>query len=198
MPRLRLALWAAVCAWAAGLAVALAVRVGLPHLPLLTPAQAATAADAGVRLAPTAGGASARTLRLATLEPGGGSGSVQLGARVTMLDFFATWCHACALDMATMKKYQRLAPRDGLPPLVAVDLRVAEPSTAYVRRFARAAGLTFPVALDSAGKASDAFAVGVLPTVVLVGRGGAVLWRHTGLVDLRTLVAAARAHATSG
>ena len=200
MRRLRLGLWALVAMWAGVLLVAAGLRHGAPKPVLFSATEAATAADASVRLvAKDPGGAPGRVASLSALEPGGGTGTVAIGrGGPVMVDFFAPWCHACQIDMQAMKAYALGARREHLPPLVAVDLRLAEPSTAYVRRFVRASGLPFPVALDATGKVTDAYDVGVLPTVVLVGDGGKVLWRHTGIIALDALVAAARAHSGAG
>jgi thiol-disulfide isomerase/thioredoxin len=178
--------------------VLVAVRGQLPHLPLVSPTEAATVADDSIRLVANDPGPSGRVASLTALEPGGGTGTLRIGAGGPMMvDFFATWCHACKIDLAAMKAYALKAKAEHLPPLVAVDLRLAEPSTAYVRKFVTASALPFPVGLDSAGKVTDAYGVGVLPTVVLVGDGGKVLWRHTGIVALSTLVQAAKAHSAS-
>jgi thiol-disulfide isomerase/thioredoxin len=193
MRRLRYALWAVIAAWLAAFAVVLALHEGA-SVPLIGAGAAATVADASVRIVPTATGG--RVAALAAIEPGGASGRIEIAhGGVTMLDFFASWCHACKTDLKAMNAYAALSGREGLPSLVGVDLRIAEPSTSYVRRFLVAERVRFPVALDATGKVTDAYAVGTLPTVILVAAGGRVLWRHTGIVSLATLVRAARAKA---
>jgi thiol-disulfide isomerase/thioredoxin len=183
--------------WAAALALILAGRSGRAPAPALSPAQAATAADASVRLVPRVGGGGAATATLAAYAPGGRPTRVRIaaGGGDEFLDFFATWCHACGLDMRVLTRYQRLANARGLAPVVAVDLRLAEASNAYVRSFALAHALPFPVALDATGRVTDAYGVTALPTLVLVAPGGRVLWRETGVVDLAKVLAVARAHA---
>ncbi|MCL6595579.1 MAG: TlpA family protein disulfide reductase [Firmicutes bacterium] len=192
-------LWAAVAVWAAGLAVwaALALPAALRGPLPLTPSQAATAADAGARLLP-AGRAPQRTL--AAILPDGRMARMAVAAAdggARLVDFFATWCHACSLDLRVLKAYGARARTDGLPPPVAVDLRLAEPSTGYVVRFVHGQGLDFPVLLDATGTVTDAYGVTDLPTVVLVDGAGHVRWRHVGVLTLSALVAAVRAHAPS-
>ena len=132
---------------------------------------------------------------LAAIAPGGAGTQVDLGGgRVRLVDFFATWCHACNIDLATLSQYQKATASTHLPPVVAVDLRLAEPSTAYVKKFAAARALPFPVALDATGKVTDAYGVTDLPTMVLVDGQGKVLWRHTGVMALGPLEAAVRSH----
>jgi cytochrome oxidase Cu insertion factor (SCO1/SenC/PrrC family) len=114
--------------------------------------------------------------------------------RPVLLDFFATWCQACKEDMAVLRRYALRRRKDpALPPLVAVDLRLAEPGTAYVRQFVAEEHLNFPVAMDVRGAVSDAYGVSALPTLVLVGANGKVAFTHLGLVSLSWLLAHVRA-----
>lgn len=113
------------------------------------------------------------------------------GGHGALVDFFATWCHACAQDLNVLNAYARLrTTRPDLPPVVGVDLRIAEPSTAYVRAFLRAHGVDFPVGLDATAGVFDRFGVTTLPSNVLVSADGRVLWSHVGLLPLADLAGA--------
>lgn len=119
----------------------------------------------------------------AVLTVGGGHGA--------LVDFFATWCHACAQDLRTLDAYTRLRRRDpNLPPVVGVDLRIAEPSTAYVRNFLLAHHVDFPVGLDATAAVFDRYGVTALPANFVVSKDGRVLWSHVGLLPLPGLVRA--------
>ncbi len=124
-----------------------------------------------------------------TVRVGGTAGGPQLVA------FFATWCTACREDMAVLRAYGRQAAAQHLPPAVAVDLRVAEPSTAWVRRFVSAQRLGLPVAFDRRGHLASAYGVAALPFLALVGPHGTVRWRHVGVLTLAGLESHLRAHA---
>ena len=113
------------------------------------------------------------------------------GGHGALVDFFATWCHACAQDLRILNAYARLREREpGLPPVIGVDLRIAEPSTAYVRGFLLAHGVDFPVGLDATAAVFDRYGVTALPSNFLVSTGGRILWSHVGLLPLSGLVSA--------
>jgi len=73
---------------------------------------------------------------------------------------------------------------------------------AEVREFLLQNGLEFPVVLDD-GSATSAFAVAGLPTMVVVGRDGRVVWNHVGALtsggerELRSVLDRALATAAS-
>ena len=124
--------------------------------------------------------------RPTTVRVGGAPGGEQLVA------FFATWCTACREDMAVLRAYRHQSAALHLPPAVAVDLRVAEPSTAWVRRYVSAQHLGLPVAFDRHGQLASAYGVAALPFLALVGPHGTVRWRHVGVLTLATLEAQLR------
>lgn len=135
---------------------------------------------------------------LTAIEPGGQMGHVAVGDGhgTILVDFFATWCHACNEDMAVLKGYSAVAHSEGLPPVVGVDLRLAEPSTAYVKAFAARKALPFPVALDTTGQVTDQYRVSDIPVLALVSARGKVLWKHVGLVSQKALIQMVRSAAT--
>lgn len=130
------------------------------------------------------------TGRAATLTAGRGQAAV--------VAFFATWCTACRRDLTAVARYSAVARRLGLPPAVAVDLRVAEPSTAYVRTAWRRDRVALAVALDATGRVADAYGVTALPTLAVVDARGHILWRHQGAMAAAALARAVAAALAGG
>ncbi len=99
--------------------------------------------------------------------------------KVVFLNFFATWCVPCRLEMPAMDRLYRTYKDKGLMVL-AVDLREgAKP----VRSFLRELKVSFPAVLDEDGSVAFMYAVRPLPATYLVGRDGKILWRAYGARD---------------
>lgn len=131
-----------------------------------------------------------------TIRPNGRLTSLAVGhgGQPTLLDFFATWCPDCQEEVPVLTQYQHTAPQHHLPPVVGVDLRLSESSTAHVQRYVRHMHLPYPVALDTTGAIAAAYGVSGIPTEVLVSPTGHILWYHQGLLSAPALLAAVRQH----
>jgi cytochrome c biogenesis protein CcmG, thiol:disulfide interchange protein DsbE len=112
------------------------------------------------------------------LLDGSGKASIVRG-RVTVVDFWATWCAPCRASMPRVQSvWKEYRPRG--VDLYSVDTDDPGASReAEVREFLVQNKLEFPVVLDD-GSATSAFSVAGLPTMVVVGRDGSVLWNHVG------------------
>jgi len=108
----------------------------------------------------------------------GGTRALPQG-KVTLVDFWATWCGPCKFSMPRVQKLYTEYKQRGLE-LYSVDTDDASPDRdPTVREFLMQNGLTFPVVLDD-GSATDAFRIASLPTMVLLDRQGQVVWQDVG------------------
>ena len=94
--------------------------------------------------------------------------------RLLFLDFYASWCTPCRIEMPLVETW---AKAHGAALVVPVD--VAEPRVA-VAAFARAHDLG-NVALDPHGDAQGIFGVEGLPTIVVVDPQGRIRAKWQGL-----------------
>jgi peroxiredoxin len=102
-----------------------------------------------------------------------------LRGRVVLLNFWATWCLECRVELAVLQELHRdYAPR-GLAVL-PVNFR-EEPGA--VRHYTRALGLTMPLLLDPSGAIRQSYGVIGLPTSFLIGRDGRAVARAIGPRD---------------
>jgi cytochrome oxidase Cu insertion factor (SCO1/SenC/PrrC family) len=109
--------------------------------------------------------------------------------------FFATWLSEVSdlkSELTDGNAYVAAAAQDGLPPLVAVDETVVEPSAQAVRTYLGSLGtsLKYPVALDTTGRVADGYGVQDQPWFALVSASGKIIWSHDGWLPVTALTAA--------
>ncbi|MBI2091126.1 MAG: TlpA family protein disulfide reductase [Deltaproteobacteria bacterium] len=102
-----------------------------------------------------------------------------LRARVIFLNFWATWCPPCRLEMPTMEELHKEFRSQGLV-LLAINYRE---SAAEVKAFLEEHRFTFPVLFDREGKAFDLYQAWSLPTTYLIGKNGEIVGRVVGYRD---------------
>jgi thiol-disulfide isomerase/thioredoxin len=88
-----------------------------------------------------------------------------------LLNFWATWCAPCVMEMPSMQNLYDTFRDDGLE-VVAVNV---QEDRDVVAAFIEEHGLSFPVLLDTNGRTSFDYAVRGLPTSFLIGRKGQLL-----------------------
>jgi thiol-disulfide isomerase/thioredoxin len=104
------------------------------------------------------------------------------GQRV-MLNFWATWCGPCRLELPHMVTlYQEMAGQGF--EILAVNVREA-PDT--VRPFVDQNDLRFPVLLDPAGQVSGYYFVRAIPTSIFIDENGIITAVHIGTLTDETL-----------
>ena len=129
-------------------------------------------------------------------------GTVALGpGQPRLVMFFVTWLSEVSdlkSELVSGNAYTAAARRDGLPPLVAVDETVVEPSAQAVRSYLGNLGtsLNYPVALDTTGRVADGYGVQDQPWFALVSASGKIIWSHDGWLPLPALESAVK-HAVS-
>lgn len=129
-------------------------------------------------------GAGSRSPELEVPVVANGSGKERLTVhgRVTVVDFFASWCGLCA---ATLPGLERWTAHAGVR-LVAVSVD-ARPGAA--RTAASNWHVTGPIGWDQGGRARRAFGVRALPTIVVTAPDGTITATHVGIVFGSTLAA---------
>ncbi|MFL5310568.1 MAG: TlpA family protein disulfide reductase [Myxococcales bacterium] len=109
---------------------------------------------------------------------GKGEAAIEKG-RVTVVDFWATWCVPCRVSMPRIQKVWRHYQARGVD-LYSVDTDdPGDDRESQVKEFLVKNGLEFPVVLDD-GTASSAFSIAVLPTMLVLDRDARVVWKHRG------------------
>ena len=139
--------------------------------------------------------------------PRAGGKSVRLGpgSGPHLVLFFDTWDSEVtdlSAQLEALNRYQAIAKRTGLPPLLAVDEGRVEASPQALSRFLRALPrrLSYPVVVDRSGALADGYRVDDSPWLELVSNQGRFLFFEDlaakgwpRLHELRGTVAAALA-----
>ena len=115
-----------------------------------------------------------------------------IGKKVIVLNFFATWCGPCKEELPEFVRY--FEKRRG-GPFLMIGIDADEPETT-VRDFVREQGMTYPVAIDRGGRLQKLFSVRAFPTTVLIGADGIVHVYEVG--EIRNADVAFDAYFTTG
>jgi cytochrome c biogenesis protein CcmG/thiol:disulfide interchange protein DsbE len=123
-------------------------------------------------------GAAAPRFELPTRD-GGRVDLDALRGRVVYLDVWASWCAPCRRSMPWMDAMHRRHAAAGLEVVgVNVDTREAERV-----RFLASTPVGFTIALDPEARVPKLYGTKAMPTSVLIGRDGRVLYVHEGFRD---------------
>ncbi|MGH7424601.1 MAG: TlpA family protein disulfide reductase [Candidatus Methylomirabilales bacterium] len=106
-----------------------------------------------------------------------------LSEKVALLDFWASWCPSCRKEAPRMQAlWQRYEPQ-GVQFLGVNVNDTRDGAVAFEKEF----GITFPSVFDPKGEMAVSYAVSGIPTFVVIGRDGRMVYRlfgEMGLTDL--------------
>lgn len=136
-----------------------------------------------IKLVGNVQGKAAPDFTLATLD----GSKVKLSdfrGKAVLLNFWATWCSPCKVEMPWFEQLQKQYAGDGLVVLgVAMD--DSEPAT--IAKFASDLGVNYPVLLGTDQVSDDYGDVQYLPTTFYIARDGTIVDKMTGLLDRKDI-----------
>lgn len=102
--------------------------------------------------------------------------------RPVILNFWATWCAPCRLEMPELQRAQAEfdAASDSGPIVLTIN---EQDSAERVSEFFDEVGLTLTALLDSEGEVGTTYGAFFLPTTVIVGPDGTVAAVHRGMIS---------------
>ncbi len=103
----------------------------------------------------------------------------EIGRRVVVLNFFATWCGPCREEMPELERFARQAGRDDVL-LLGID--VDEPRST-VEEFIAGIEVSFPIGLDTDGRVASDYGVTSYPTTVVIGLDGRISLYQVGAIS---------------
>ncbi len=107
--------------------------------------------------------------------------AIDLGAfrgRIVLLNFFATWCPACLLELDEVQKelWPRIRADDNVVFLAVSRDEPAE----TVEAFTRKKGFEWTFLIDEGGEAFGQVAWSGIPRILIIDRHGLIHYRHVG------------------
>ncbi|MEW6508439.1 MAG: TlpA disulfide reductase family protein [Bacteroidota bacterium] len=105
--------------------------------------------------------------------------SAQLKGKVTLINFWATWCPPCRAEFPLLQKNIFDVIKDKNFSILAIS-RGEETDT--VKKFIERNKYTFPVYVDKEAKVYNLFASKYIPRNFVIGKDGIIKWASTGFV----------------
>src|SRR5664279_4161707 len=104
--------------------------------------------------------------------------------KAVLLNFWATWCPPCKVEMPWFEDLQKQYGKDGL---VVLGVAMDDSEPAAIAKFASELGVNYQVLLGTDQVSDDYGSVQYLPTTFFIGRDGAVVDKMTGLLDRKDI-----------
>lgn len=98
--------------------------------------------------------------------------------KVVLLDFWATWCGPCKIEIPWFMEFQRKYKDRGF---TVIGVSMDEGGWQVVKPFAEEFKMNYPVVLGSDETASAFGGVEVLPTTFIIDKQGRIVATHQGL-----------------
>ena len=103
--------------------------------------------------------------------------------KVVLLDFWATWCGPCRMEIP---HFQELTAKYGEKGFVVIAIAMDETGAEVVGPFVDRNQITYPVVLGDAETAELFGGVTALPTTYLIDRAGNMVRKYSGYQELST------------
>ncbi|MCT4587659.1 MAG: TlpA family protein disulfide reductase [Carboxylicivirga sp.] len=100
------------------------------------------------------------------------------GDKLTIIDFWASWCKPCLKSMPKIDEIYNNYKDQGLN---VISINTDGPrSISKVLPLSQTLNLSYPVLSDINNEVSNELNVSALPTLLLVDQSGEIIWRHEG------------------
>jgi len=104
--------------------------------------------------------------------------------KAVLLNFWATWCPPCKVEMPWFADLQKQYGKDGL---VVLGVAMDDAGPEVIAKFASEMGVNYPVLLGTDQVSDDYGDVQYLPTTFSINRNGTIVDKITGLLDRKNI-----------
>jgi cytochrome c biogenesis protein CcmG/thiol:disulfide interchange protein DsbE len=99
--------------------------------------------------------------------------------KIVLLDFWATWCGGCKVEIPWYVEFEKKYHDQGL---AVIGVSMDEEGMKIVKPFLAQKGIDYPVVIGSE-KLANQYNLTAMPMTLLIDREGKIALSHTGLVD---------------
>ena len=103
----------------------------------------------------------------------------RMRGNIVLVNFWASWCEPCRQEMPQLQQLYERHSDDGL---VVVGVSDEDPSQA--RQYRDEHGISYPSLHDGAGSVMESYQIKAIPTSLIIGRDGQLLWRMEGYAPI--------------
>jgi cytochrome c biogenesis protein CcmG, thiol:disulfide interchange protein DsbE len=121
-------------------------------------------------------------VRLPNLAGGGTTGLADLGGKVVVLNFWASWCEPCKAEAPVLERVQKRLERSDSGTVFGVTYKDAPDSS---QAFVRKEQATWPNVRDDRLKLAPKYGTTQLPETFVIDRNGKVVALSRGQIDQR-------------
>ncbi len=115
--------------------------------------------------------------------------------KAVLLNFWATWCPPCKVEMPWFEDLQKQYGKDGL---VVLGIAMDDSEPASIAKFASEMGVNYPLLLGTDQVSDDYGDVQYLPTTFYIARDGTIVDKMTGLLERKDIEDAVRKTLNAG
>jgi peroxiredoxin len=98
---------------------------------------------------------------------------------VILLNVWATWCSPCRFETPEL---QALHDKYAAQGFKVIGVSVDDTGADAVKQFVNENKITYAIAVDADGRVANVLRTTVLPTTVIIGRDGRIIWRKIGAI----------------
>jgi len=108
--------------------------------------------------------------------------TVGQSGKITVINFWATWCPPCREEMPELNQFARKYHQS----LLFYAVNIQEPSST-VSEFLKQNNYTMPTLLDSDGTVAKHFRISAIPTTIVIDEEGLITYRKSGAMTMSEL-----------
>lgn len=100
--------------------------------------------------------------------------------KVVILDFWATWCGPCKIEIPSFVALQKQYHDQGLQ---VIGLSVDQGGPSVVKQFIPKLGINYPVVMANQEVQADYGNIQAIPTTFIINRQGVIVAKHVGVTQ---------------